>query len=151
MPKKGDLSQPGNYRGIMLLEVAYKILAILIHERLQPVVNSLDHEAQFGFRPGRGCQDVIFAVNIAMKKRREHNKETWILFLDLVKAFDRVPRDLLWLVLEKFGVPMKVIRLLKSLHDNFKVNFEIRFNCTIGVKQGDILGRCNNDILEKAL
>ena len=44
-PKKGDLSQPGNYRGIMLLEVAYKIIAILIHDRLQPLIESLDHES----------------------------------------------------------------------------------------------------------
>ena len=142
---QGDLSQPGNYRGIMLLEVAYKVLAILIHDRLQPLVESLDHEAQCGFRPGRGCQDAIFAVNMAIKKRREHNKETWIMFLDLVKVFDRVPRDMLWAVLEKFGTPIKLIRLIKSLHDNFKVDFEVEnckhsINCTIGVKQGDILG-----------
>lgn len=60
---------------------------------------------------------------MAMKKRREHSKETWILFLDLVKAFDRVPRDMLWEVLESFGTPIKLIRLIKSLHDNFKVDF----------------------------
>ena len=145
LPKKGDLSKPGNYRGIMLLEVSYKIVAIIIHERLQPIVNSIDHESQCGFRPGRGCQDAIFTVKLAMKKRREHNSETWILFLDLVKAFDRVPRELLWGVLEKFGVPLKIVRILKSLHQNFKVNFEVdnvshSINCTIGVKQGDILG-----------
>ena len=80
-----------------------------------------------------------------MKKRREHNNEIWILFLDLVKAFDRVPRILLWSVLEKFGAPKKLIRLIKSLHDNFKVDFKVEnckpsINCTIGVKQGDILG-----------
>ena len=129
----------------MLLEVAYKVLAILIHDRLQPLVESLDHEAQCGFRPGRGCQDAIFAVNIAIKKRREHNKETWIMFLDLVKVFDRVPRDMLWAVLEKLGTPIKLIRLIKSLHNNFKVDFKVEkckhtINCTIGVKQGDILG-----------
>jgi len=89
----------------MLLEAAYKVIAILIHERLQPVVSTLDHESQCGFRPGRGCQDAIFSVKLAMKKRREHNNEIWILFLDLVKAFDRVPRDLLWSVLERFGIP----------------------------------------------
>ena len=33
-----------------------------------------------------------------MKKRREHCNQTWIVFLDLVKAFDGVPPDLLWIV-----------------------------------------------------
>ena len=145
LPKKGDLSLPGNYRGIMLLEVAYKILAIIIHNRLQTLVETIDHESQCGFRQGRGCTDAVFTVRIAIKKRREHNLETWILFLDMVKAFDRVPRQLLWQVLAKFGVSSKLISILKLLHANFKVDFEIEsvshsIMCTIGVKQGDILG-----------
>ena len=70
LPKKGDLSQPGKYRGIMLLEAAYKIVALLLHERLLPIEEGLDHEGQCGFRPGRGCADAIFTVKMAMKKRR---------------------------------------------------------------------------------
>ena len=145
LPKKGDLSKPGNYRGIMLLEIAYKIVAIIINKRLQPLIERLDHENQCGFRKGRGCTDAVFTVKMAIKKRREHNLETWILFLDLVKAFDRVPRELLWCVLSKFGVPKKMIDVLKLLHKNFQVTFDIEtvthtMPSTIGVKQGDILG-----------
>ena len=82
---------------------------------------------------------------MAMKKRKEHSQETWILFLDLVKAFDRVPRELLWELLAKFGVPAKLVRLLKALHRDVTVKFEVdgithEIKCTIGVKQGDILG-----------
>ena len=145
LPKKGDLGLPKNYRGIMLLETAYKIIAIIIHSRLLPIEESLDHEPQCGFRPDRGCLDAIFTVKTALRKRREHGKESWVFFLDLVKAFDRVPRQLLWLILEKFGVPPKLTSLLKSLHENFTVKFTIDnvthiMTCTIGVKQGDILG-----------
>ena len=145
LPKKGDLSLPGNYRGIMLLEVACKIKAKIVHARLVPIAENLDHEAQNGFRPGRGCSDAVFTVKIAMKKRREHCNETWIVFLDLVKAFDRVPRDLLWTVLERFGFPQKLIAILKSIHKNNKVKLTVGtathvLRCIIGVKQGDILG-----------
>ena len=145
LPKKGDLSKPGNYRGIMLLEAAYKIIAVLLHERLQPIEEGLDHEPQWGFRPGRSCADATFTVKLAMKKRREHGLETWILFLDLVKAFDRVPRELLWEVLSKFGVPKKLICLLRAVHQRVNVTFEVdEISHTIlsilGVKQGDILG-----------
>ena len=145
LAKKGDLSLPGNYRGIMLLETAYKIIAIILHDRLRPIAEGLDHEPQCGFRTKRGGTDGVFTVKIAMKKRREHGLESWILFIDLVKAFDRVPREMLWLVLEKFGVPMKLIRLLKSLHANVQVKFIVNditntIECVIGVKQGDILG-----------
>ena len=44
LPKKGDPSIPGNYQGIMLLEAAYKIITILLLNRLRPIAESLDHE-----------------------------------------------------------------------------------------------------------
>ena len=145
LPKKGDLSQPGNHRGIMLLEIAYKIIAILLLARLRPIEETLDHESQCGFRPGRGCTDTVFTVKKALKKRQEHGLETWVLFLDLVKAFDRVPHELLWAILRKFGVPPKLVSLLESLHKHVYVKFNVDgvehvITCIIGVKQGDILG-----------
>ena len=145
IPKKGDLSQSGNYRGIMLLEVAYKIIAKIVHSCPVPIAAKLDHESQSGFRPRRGCADAVFTVKLAMKKRREHCNEAWIIFLDLVKVFDRVPHDLLWIVLERFGFPPKIITILKSLHKNVNVKFTVGtvihiLSSIIGVKQGDIPG-----------
>ena len=74
----------------MLLEVSYKIIAIILQEHLRPIQESLDHESQCGFRLDRGCIDAIFTVKLALKKRRENGLESWVFFLDLVKAFDRV-------------------------------------------------------------
>ena len=69
LPKKGDLSLPGNYRGIMLLETAYKIVSFIMHSRLLPIEKEVDLESQCGFRPGRGCTDANFNVRMAMKRR----------------------------------------------------------------------------------
>jgi hypothetical protein len=145
IPKKGDLKMPGNYRGIMLLEVAYKIVAKIILGRLTPIKEGLDHEAQCGFRPGRGTMDALSSLKALANKRREHSMETWILMLDLVEAFDTVPRQLLWLVLLKMGVPTKLVDLLKSMHEVVRVKFvvsgvEKHLQSIIGVKQGDLLG-----------
>ena len=54
------------------------------------------HDGQNNFRPWRGiCIDSIFTVvKHVIKKRREHSHETWLLVIDLVKAFDREPREL---------------------------------------------------------
>ena len=91
-----DLSLPGNYRGITMLEVAYKIIAQILLARLKVIKESkehLEHENQCGFRNGRGCSDGSFTIKALLNKRREHNLETWVLFLDLVKAFDMVPAE----------------------------------------------------------
>ena len=167
LPKKGDLSLPGNYRGIMMLEVAYKIVANIILVRLNPTMDSLDHEAQCGFRRFRGCSDGVFTVKQMINKRREHGLETWVLFLDLVKAFDRVPRcaehtlprdatdpaeasadaelGMLWRVMLRYGVSPKLVRLLISMHKTVLVKFDVdgvvkTLGAIIGVKQGDLLG-----------
>ena len=70
LPKKGDLSAPGNYRGIMMLEVGQKIISNIMRIRLAPLVKELDHESQCGFRPKRGTGDAIFTLNMASKKRK---------------------------------------------------------------------------------
>ena len=80
LPKKGDLSEPGNYRGIMLLETAYKIVGNLLHARLKPIKegSGLPHEPQCGFRPERGTTDASFSLKQALRKRREHGLETLV-------------------------------------------------------------------------
>ena len=61
---------------------------------------------------------------MTIDKRREHECETWQSLLDLVKAFDIVPRSLLWIFI---GVkyPPKFTKILKLLHQDIKVKFEM--------------------------
>ena len=141
LPKKCDLSNPCNYRGIMMLEVAYTIVANILLTRLKPIKKSvqLDHECQNDFRKMRGCVDSIFTLKQLIRKHAEHGLETWLLFIDLVKAFDRVPRELLWDVMLKQGVPPKLVSLLNALHSTIKIKFfvdgvEQTIKFIIGVK-----------------
>ena len=135
----------------MMLEVCCKLNGTILLARLKPIKEGLDgnegldHETQYGFRSWRGCIDAIFSAKMLTKKRREHGQEAWLLFIDLVKAFDRVPLKLLWLIMAHQGVPSKLISLLKGLHTTVFVKFEIdgvvkTMKQIIGVKQGDVLG-----------
>ena len=90
LPKKGDLRDLNNWRGIMLLDAASKIVSMVINGRLQLLLKEVGIEEQNGFMGGRGGSDGIFCIRQALKKRREHGKESWVLFVDLVKAFDTV-------------------------------------------------------------
>jgi hypothetical protein len=46
-------------------------------------------DEQSNFRANRGTIDSLFTASIGLQKRKEQNLETWVLFVDLVKAFDR--------------------------------------------------------------
>ena len=70
LPPEGDLSVPGNYRGIMMLEVGQKIILNIMRISLEPLVEELDYESQCGFCPKRGTGDAIFTLKMALKKRK---------------------------------------------------------------------------------
>ena len=147
IPKKGDLSQCDNWRGTSPLDVFGKVLAKVIQMRLQEEVPVEDviPDSQCGFRPGRGRVDMIFCVKQLVEKSVEHNTNTYILFIDLRKAYDSVPRQALWSCFENYGIPPVMIEVIKSFHKNmkaivtvdgssspdFEVNNGLRQGCTI--------------------
>jgi hypothetical protein len=48
---------------------------------------------------GQGCADATFTLKTALQTLREHDQESWVLFVDLVKAYDTVNREMLWKIL----------------------------------------------------
>ena len=61
-------------------------------------------DSQFGFVPGRGTTDAIFVVRQLQEKYLAANKRLYMAFIDLEKAFDRVPQKVIWWALRKLGV-----------------------------------------------
>ena len=105
IPKKGDLRRCDIWRGISLLDVIGKVFARILQDRLQVVTEKMLPESQCGFRRGQWCVDMIFAARQVIEKSREHADSLFVLFVDLKKAYDSVPRQALWSLLEKYGVP----------------------------------------------
>ena len=60
--KKGDRKACSNYRGISLLNIAYKIFASIVCERLKPHVIRIIGPYQCGFMPGKSTTDQIFTL-----------------------------------------------------------------------------------------
>ena len=142
IPKKGDLRSCDNWRGISLLDVVGKIFARIIQDRLEPLAEEVLPESQCGFRRGRGCVDMVFSARQLIEKAIEHESELFVLFVDLRKAYDSVPRSALWMVLEKFGVPPRMVRIIKSLHNGMLASVRVRggvsesFVVSNGLRQG---------------
>ena len=73
-------------------------------------------DGQCGFRPGRSTTDQIFTLNQIFEKSWECGKELFACFVNLKKAYDRVPRDKLWKVLREYGVDSKLLRAIKPFY-----------------------------------
>jgi hypothetical protein len=99
---------------LYFFEAQRKGVYFLSPKRPAKISEALPHERQCGFRAGREGSGGKFNFFQALKKRREHGEETRALLLDLVEAFDRVPRELMWAVMLKLGVPADLVDLLRS-------------------------------------
>ena len=125
IPKKGDLSNCDNWRGISLLDIVGKAVARVLQDRLQKIAEDELPESQCGFRKGRGCTDMIFVVRQLVEKSWEHNSKAFFSFIDLKKAYDSVPREALWLALGKLGVPDLIVGLIKSFHQDMRARIRL--------------------------
>ena len=99
---KGDAQQCGNYRGIKLMSHTMKVWEKVIEARIRSEAEISDQ--QYGFMPGRRTTDAIFGFRILAEKYREGQKELHSVFIDLEKAYDRIPRDEVWYCLRLAGV-----------------------------------------------
>ena len=87
--QKGDAMECSNYRGIKLMEHALKVFERVIVSKLRKIVNI--HEMQFGFMPGKSTVDAIFITRQVQENFLEGNRKLYWCFVDLEKAFHRVP------------------------------------------------------------
>ena len=123
---KGQRDVLDNWRGIMLLDVVAKVVCAIISNRLSTYIHTL--EEQNGFKFERGVIDGLFELKIALHKRKEHGLSSWIVYVDLIKAFDSVSRESMYKVLSKLGVPDNLIALIVRLRHT---------NCMVKIKAGD--------------
>ena len=105
LPKKGDLSLPKNRRPISLIDVLCKLLSSVFASRLNEHIEKVGLQEQAGFTPKRGCDDGTTTLKLTLQNLSATEQEAYVLFVDLVKAFDSVNREMLWLVLAKMGIP----------------------------------------------
>jgi len=114
--KKGDQRECSNYRGITLLSLPGKVFARIIERRCRQIVEPQIQENQCGFRAGSSTTDQIFALQQIIEKSWEFAKPIYSLFVDLEKAYDRVPRNILWNVLKEYGIQDQLLSAIQSLY-----------------------------------
>ena len=151
---KGPRDTAGSYRGISLLSIAGKVYAALLLHRTVEQIEPKLHEAQNGFRKGRGTTDAMFTLRSLVNTVARHQLPTApdevtptlaIAFVDFTKAYDSISREALWQVLKLYGVHPHVIKLLEDLHTGTEAVIRVdgkvgrSFTVKAGVRQGCVI------------
>ena len=102
-------------------------------------------EEQRGFRPARSTIDMLFVVRRLQELGLERKIPLYMCFIDLQKAHDSVDRELLWVVLARFGVPEKMLTVIRQFHEGMGARVRTDgehsewFDVTQGLRQGCVL------------
>jgi hypothetical protein len=88
-----------------------KLWKRIIEHHLREVTNVTEN--QFGFMPGRSTIEAIFLIRQLMERCRKQNKDLLMVFIDLEKTYDKVPRNIMWWTLQKHKISTKYITLIR--------------------------------------
>ena len=112
---------------------------------------------QFGFMPRRGTSDAIFVVHQLQEKHLTKERNLYVAFADLEKAFNQVPCEVLWWVMKCLLIPERLIVTVQAMYAGAKsrvcVNnsFSTDFEVQVGVHQGSVLSPLLVTIVLEAL
>jgi hypothetical protein len=123
--KGGDALQFENYKGITVGPVLAKVFAMILEARLSNWVEErgLRARGQAGFRKDFRTTDNLYILRTLIEQNTHKREKVYCCFVDFRKAFDIVPRDLLWQVLVEMGIVGRFMQCLQSMYsqDNVRV------------------------------
>jgi hypothetical protein len=93
---KGKTNDPNNWRGVCLKELTSKVISSIVSTILLAVLSGNNVEEQFA---ATGCQQAVHIPRAALSTRRAHDIDTYVLFVDLFKAYDTVNHALIFGIL----------------------------------------------------
>ena len=116
IPKQPDPETVSQYRPISLCNTIYKVVSKIIVLRLLPLLPSLISPMQTAFlERRRGTNNVIIAQELIYSLRKRKGTTGYMVMkVDLEKAYDRLEWTSIKMVLEHFGFPEMMIKLIMS-------------------------------------
>ena len=143
---KGDALNRGNYRGLKLTKHVMKVMERIVNGMIREMI-AID-KMQFAFVPWRGTTDAIFIIRqlqeklLSGKDFNDKNLTLFFAFVDVEKAFGRVPWKVLWWAMRKVGVEEWIVRQVQAMYNNACSRVRVgsvyseEFEVGVGVHQG---------------
>lgn len=146
--KKGSKSEAGNYRPVSLTSIIGKTLEKLVRDSIVKHMdkNNLLSNNQFGFVSGRSTQLQLLMVLEEWTEIVDNGGELDVIYMDFMKAFDKVPHRRLIQKLEGYGVSKRTTNWIQDFLSNrcqrVIVNGESSKTYPVisGIPQGSVLG-----------
>jgi len=136
--KKGDKTDFNNYRGITICQIRTKFYPTSYAEEIIG-----DHRC--GCQRNSSTTDHIYCIRLILEKKLKYNETVHQLLIDFKKAYDSVRREVFYNILVEFGIPVKLVRLIKmclnKTYSRIRVGKHLSdmFPIRNGLKQGDAL------------
>ena len=140
--KKGPTDRPENYRPIALLNITYKILAIISHVRLCDSLDNKVDPAQFGFRKKKSTAQPLFIYRRLREIQEESGSSFHTLLFDWEKAFDKVDQTRMIQAIRRLGVKENIINMIEAIYKEPKFTIKEGKTTTVprrqltGIRQG---------------
>ena len=131
IPKKGDLTDVNNYRGISLMDSLLKVTCTLVNRRLVAALEGAQRlcREQAGFRQAEeGIAQVVSLFEIC-ERRREEGNPTYLGFVDFSKAYDTVPHEGVLRKMCRMGIKGRLLEFLRALL--YSSTFRVRLPCGV--------------------
>ena len=146
--KKGDQQSLKNYRSVSLLRICDKILERLIFNEMFRflIEDNLIPSNQSDFKPGGSCINQLLSITHEIHRSFNDAIEVRGVFLDILKAFDKVWHNGIIFKLKQNGISGKLLSVssdfLKDKKQRVTLNGKVSSSTGVntGVPQGSILG-----------
>ena len=144
--KKLDPLEVTNYRPVSILPIISKVFEKTLSNQLSEYFDKIFHNFLCAFRKGHGCQTTLLRLLEDWKAALDKSYYVAAILMDLSKAFDCLPHDILLCKLSAYGLSESSVNLLKNYLSNRKQQIKIEgvvsewANISKGVPQGSILG-----------